>query len=107
MVEFVKNVITGHIITPMKKRTPGQRYARQARRRHTSVPTIASPSRQRPRIRKPVANSQWTCSAGGCIALLQVPEEAGHHDEVEQQPDQDHEQLRLDEQPPEALPQWV
>src|SRR5919198_1540188 len=70
IVELVKKVITGHIRTPIRNSTPGQRYARHARWRHTSGPTIASPSRQRPRIRKPVANIQWTCSAGGCNGLL-------------------------------------
>src|SRR5437763_9531303 len=44
IVEFVKNVMTGHISTPIEKMRPGQRYARHARRRQTSVPTIASPS---------------------------------------------------------------
>src|SRR5262249_5122897 len=73
----------------------------------TSVPTIASPSRQRPRIRNPVANSQWTCSAGGCIAVFQVLQHAGDDQEVEEQSDGEHEQRRLDDEPPEALIMWM
>ncbi len=71
-VELVKKTITGHRSTPSANAMPGHRYARQARCRQTSGPTTASASRQRPRIRKPVANSQWTCSAGGCTILLEV-----------------------------------
>jgi hypothetical protein len=41
--------------------------------------------------------------SGGCTAFLQVFEQAGHDGEVEEEPDCDHEQRRLDEQPPEAL----
>src|SRR5436189_3739869 len=89
--------------TPSEKARPGQRYARHARRRQTSVPTTASASRQRPSSSTPVANSQWTCSDGGCIVLLEVFEQPGDDREVEEQPDRDHEQRRLDEQPPEAL----
>src|SRR5439155_12759755 len=68
-----------------------------------SVPTTASASRHRPRIRKPVAKSQWTCSAGGCMVSLEVLQQPGQHDEIEEKPDRDHEQRRLDEQPPKAL----
>ena len=67
IVEFVKNTITGHIRTPSPKNSDGQRYARHLRRRQTSRPTIASASSSSPSSRKPVAKSQWTCSAGGCI----------------------------------------
>src|SRR6266540_6039119 len=102
-VELVKKTITGHRSTPSANAMPGHRYPRQARCRQTSVPTTASPSRQRPRIRKPVANSQWTCSAGGCTRLLEVFEQSRQHDEVEEEPDCDHEQRRLHEQPPEAF----
>ena len=73
---MVKKTITGHMNRPSVNASPGHRYARHARRRQTSVPTTASASRQRPRIRKPVPNSQCTCSAGGCIRLLQVLENA-------------------------------
>src|SRR6266849_4070138 len=99
--------MTGHIKTPSANASPGQRYARHALRRHTSVPMIASPSRQSPSRRKPVANSQWTCSLGGCMFLLQVLEESRHDGEVEEQPHRDHEQRRLDEEPPEALTTWM
>src|SRR5262245_7032090 len=71
--------------------------------RQTSVPTTASATRQRPRMRKPVANSQWTCSAGGCM-FLEVLEQSGPDDEVEDQSDGDHEERRLDDEPPEAFP---
>src|SRR5207302_1624882 len=63
----------------------------------------ASPSRQRPSIRKPVPKSQWTCSDGGCIALTEVLEDARQYEEVEEQSDGHHEQRRLDDEPPEAL----
>src|SRR5947208_278990 len=105
MVEFVKNVITGHNMTPMKNSVPGHRYARQARFRQTSTPTIASASRQRLRITNPVPKSQWTCSAGGCIAcLLEVLEQPRHDDQLEQQADEDHEQRGLDAETRDALP---
>ena len=62
----------------------------EARIRHTAVPTTASATRHSPSIRNPVAKSQWTCSAGGCI-LFHVFQQSGPHDEVEQKPDSDHE----------------
>src|SRR5712691_12605068 len=62
---------------------------------------------QRPRIRKPVANIQWTCSLGGCIRVLEVFEQSGHEDEMEERTDEDHEQRRLDHEPPERLPVWM
>src|SRR5437773_1839069 len=99
--------MTGHIRTPSANASPGQRYARQARRRQTSVPTSASPRRQSPRRRNPVANSQWTCSLGGCMFPLQVLQESGHDEEVEEEAHCDHEQRRLDEEPPETLPTWM
>src|SRR3954465_10531084 len=104
IAEFVKNVITGHMSTPSANAMPGQRYARHARRRHTSGPTIASPSKHRPRARKPVANNQWTCSAGGVIRRLQVLEQSRHDEQVEHDADEQDEQRRLDDEPPEALP---
>src|SRR2546421_5994512 len=90
---------------PMTNTKPGAKYARQGRRRHTSGPTIASASRQRPRTRKPVANIQWTCSAGGCIGLLrsEVLDEPGRDAEREEDPDEHDPERRLDEEPPEAL----
>src|SRR5207302_4594672 len=102
-VEVVKKTITGHMNRPSVNASPGHRYARHARRRQTSVPTTASASRQRPRIRKPVAKSQWTCSAGGYMSSLEVLQQPRQHEEIEQKPDCDHKQRRLDEQPPEAL----
>src|SRR3954453_12770403 len=103
MAGFVEKAITGHISTPSVKARPGQRYARHARRRQTSVPTTTSASRHRPSSRNPVANSQWTCSAGGSTSLLQIFEQAWHDGEVEEQADAYDEQRRLHEQPPEAL----
>src|SRR5438552_5152 len=58
--------------SPSRNARPGQRYARHARRRHTSVPTTASPSRHSPSSKKPVATSQWTASEGGRTLLLEV-----------------------------------
>src|SRR5205823_11961179 len=103
IVEFVKKVITGHIRTPRANARPGQRQARHRLRRQTSVPTTASATRQSPRIKKPVAKSQWTCSAGGFMLILEVVEQSGHDDEVEEEADRDDEQRRLDEEPPEPL----
>src|SRR5690349_19749447 len=60
-----------------------------------------------PSRRMPVANSQWTCSEGGCIVILEVLQQTRHDDEVEEEPGRDNEQRRLDEQPPEALPVWM
>src|SRR3954467_1135798 len=104
IAEFVKNVITGHMSTPSANAMPGHRYARHARRRHPSGPTTASPSRHRPRARNPVANNQWTCSAGGVIRRLQVLEQSRHDEQVEHDADEQDEQRRLDDEPPEALP---
>ena len=60
-----------------RKMNDGHRYARHVRRRQTSSPTIASASRNSASSRKPVANIQCTCSAGGCISLvLEVVEQA-------------------------------
>src|SRR5439155_3141165 len=39
--------------------------------------------------------------------LLEVLEQSGHDDEVEEEADCDHEQRRLDEEPPEALAVWM
>src|SRR5215212_5948926 len=103
-VELVKKTITGQRKSPSAKTRPGHRYARQARRRQTCVPTSASPRRQSPRSKNPVANSQWTCSARGCTFFgLEVFEQSRQHCEVEEKPGGDHEQRWLDEQPPEAL----
>ena len=86
-VELVKKTMTGHIARPIANIVEGQRYARQRRFRQTSRPTIASATRKRPSARKPVANSQWTCSGGGIALLLflrHVLEQAGHDEEVEE-----------------------
>src|SRR6478735_6848565 len=103
IVELVKRTITGHISTPRPKSRLGQRYARQARRLQTSSPTTARASRQSASSRNPVANSQWTCSAGGCI-VFQVLDQAGRDQQRKHDPGADDQQRRLDEQPPEALP---
>src|SRR3954465_12011774 len=96
--------MTGHISRPMPNKNEGQRYARQARRPQTSVPTTASASSSKPMIRKPAANHQWTNSAGGSILrLFQVFDQARREQDGEAEPDQDHVQRRLGEQPPEAL----
>ena len=50
-----------------------------------------------------MANSQWTCSAGGSTFLLEIGEQSRQHGEVEEEPDGDHEQRWLDDEPPEAL----
>src|SRR5919204_312755 len=108
MVELVKNTITGHMRTPIRKANDGQRYARQGRRRQTSSPTTASASSSRPMIRKPVANHQWTNSARGSILrLLQVLEQAGRHQERKRETDENDVERRLGEQPPEALAMGV
>src|SRR3954447_25609937 len=96
--------MTGHISRPMPNKNEGQRYARQARRRQTSVPTTASASSSRPMIRKPAANHQWTNSARGSILrLFQVFDQAGCEQDREDEPGQDHVERRLREEPPEAL----
>src|SRR5205085_4438102 len=100
MAELVKNTITGHIRTPIRKASPGQRYGRQARLAQTSGPTTASASRQRPSIRKPVANIQWTNSAFGCIEILL---QSRRDEPGEQHSHEHHEQRRLDDEPPEPL----
>src|SRR3954468_3543525 len=107
IAELVQKVITGHIRTPSAKARPGQRYARHARRRQTSVPTTASASRQRASRRNPVANNQWTCSLGGCMFLCEIAQQPRRDDEVEEQADRDGEERRLDEEPPDPLSQWV
>src|SRR5207244_4265427 len=96
-----KKTITAHIATPMKNARPGQTYGRHARLAQTSGPTTASASRQRPSIRKPVANSQWTISAFGCIEIL---DQAGRDEPGEEHADEQHPQRRLGDEPPEALP---
>src|SRR5919204_1684985 len=104
MVELVKKTITGHMSTPIRKANEGQRYARHGRRRQTSSPTAASASRSNPMIRKPVANHQWTNSAfGSILRLVEVFEQRRSDEHREAEPDQDHVQRRLREQPPEAL----
>src|ERR671930_2743501 len=104
MVELVKKTITGHMRTPIRKANDGQRYARQGRRRQTSSPTTASASSRRPMIRKPVANHQWTNSAfGSILCLFEVVEQGRGDEQCEAEPDQNHVQRRLGEQPPESL----
>src|SRR4029453_7382745 len=88
-VEFVKNTITGHKKIPSENAIAGHKYARHARSRQTSVPTTASAARHRPSSRKPVAKSQWTCSARGCM-LLEILEQSAADHEVEEQADRDH-----------------
>src|SRR5262249_54018588 len=104
IVELVKNTITGHIRTPIRNANDGHRYGLHGRRPQASSPTIASARRSRPMIRKPVANHQWTNSAFGSILdLFQVLEQPGCNDEREDEPDDDHVQRWLREQPPESL----
>src|ERR687888_2625345 len=105
MVELVKKTITGHMRTPIRKANDGQRYARQGRRRQTSSPTTASASSRRPMIRKPVANHQWTNSAfGSILCLFEVLDQGRRDEDGEAEPDKDHVERRLGEQPPEPLP---
>src|SRR5207244_2492454 len=96
-----KKTITAHIATPMKNARPGQTYGRHARLAQASGPTTASASRQRPSIRKPVANSQWTISAVGCIESLA---QARRDEPGEEHADEQHPERRLGDEPPEALP---
>src|SRR4051794_2331886 len=105
--EFVKNAITGHSSRPSENATPGHRYLRHGRICQTSRPTTASQRRQRPTKRMPTPKNQWTISAGGCIALLEVGEERPRDDEREDEPRGGDEQRRLDHEPPEALPARV
>src|SRR6059058_6329551 len=100
IVEFVKKTITGHISRPIPNRNDGHRYARQARRRQTSSPTIASASSRMPRIRNPVANHQWTNSDLGSIPrLFEVGQERRRDEEREAEPDEHDVERRLREQP--------
>ena len=57
----------------------------------------------RPSTSTPVANSQCTISARGCISFLEVGDQRPSDDEREEQPRRRHEQRRLDHEPPEAL----
>src|SRR3954469_4117132 len=75
--------------------------------RQTSWPTTASASRHSPTRRIPAAKAQWTISACGNIALLEVGEERFRHDDREHDPRECDEQGRLDQQPPEALAAWM
>src|SRR5436190_2923584 len=97
--EFVKNAMTGHRRTPIANATPGQRYFRHGRARQTSCPTITSQRRHSPTNRIPVAKSQWTISACGCIVLLQVGEQRLRDDERKEEADRGDEQRRLDQEP--------
>src|SRR6266487_4140829 len=55
-------------------------------------------------IRKPVANHQWTNSAfGSILRLFQVVDQGWSEEQREAEPDQDDEERRLGEQPPESL----
>src|SRR5690348_13531169 len=103
MAELVKNAITGQRKSPSANATPGHRYARHARIRQTSVPTIASASKQRPMKRMPAPKNQWTISARGCIALLQIRDQRPCDQHGEDHTDGDHEQGRLGDEPPEPL----
>src|SRR5580765_7104899 len=80
---------------------------RQARRRHTSSPANASARRSRPSMSTPVANSQWTASLGGVTVRLEVGGQRLRDEEREEDARTDHEQRRLDQQEPEALPAGV
>src|SRR3982750_4611416 len=71
--------------------------------RQTSSPTIGSASRTSPSSRNPVAKSQCTISAGGCIVLLEIGDERPCDDEPERDAGGDEEQGRLDREPPESL----
>src|SRR6266545_2729617 len=103
IVEFVKNVITGHIRTPIRNANDGQRYARHARRRQTSSPTIASANRKSDSSRKPVANIQWTCSAGGCITTPRDRGATCAQRACGTRPRDDDKERRLDDEEPESL----
>src|SRR5579862_3673506 len=71
--------------------------------RHTSGPTITSERMQSPSTSSPVANSQWTISAGGSTTLLEIHQQRTGDDQGEEEPGSDDEQRRLDGEPPEAL----
>ena len=67
-------------------------------------PTIASASRSRPRSRTPVANSQCTISLGAAPSLPRGRRRSGRATtSAKHDPGRDHEQRRLDQEPPEAL----
>src|ERR1700676_2274607 len=57
----------------------------------------------RPRSSTPAPKSQWTISAFGSIAPLDVGEQRPSNCIREEGPDRDHDQRRLDQKPPEAL----
>src|SRR6266705_3271488 len=76
MVEKVEKITTIQSATPAESASEGQRYARQRRRRNTSVPTIVSASRTNPRSRKSDAKSQCEISAlGTMLSPLQIVDE--------------------------------
>src|SRR5712691_8095380 len=80
---------------------------RQGRRRQTSSPTSASASLISPKRSTAAPNSQCTISALGSTVLLEVGQQGPRDGEREEQPDRDHEQRRLDHEPPEPLAAWV
>src|SRR5262249_41783214 len=61
----------------------------------------------RPSTSTPLANSQCTISARGCILFLEVGDQRPSHRDREEQPGRHHEQRRLDHEPPEPLAGWV
>src|SRR5262249_15905540 len=91
IVELAQNALPGHTRPRGGNARPGQGCARQARRVQTSEPTNPSACRHSPCKSTPVANSQWTCSAGGCTGLTHVLEQPGDDREVEEEPHGDHE----------------
>src|SRR5215471_15580647 len=104
MVEKVEKMTTTHSITPAVSARDGHRYARQRRRRKTSVPTIVSASRISPRRRKSEAKSQCEISAlGTTLASLEILHQPGRDQECEERADEHDEQGRLREEVVEAL----
>src|SRR5437870_1394550 len=53
--------------------------------------------------RMPAPKNQWTISARGSIPRLEIGDQRPGDEDREQEPDRDHEQWRLRDEPPEAL----
>src|SRR5262245_36324879 len=105
IVENVDRIVMIQRPTLDTTTTAGKRYARHARRRNTSGPTITSATSSRPMRSATDAATQWAVSAFGITQLLrlEVLDETRGDAEREREPDEHDEQRRLEEVVVDAL----
>src|SRR6186997_258207 len=99
MVENVEKIAISQRKTLDTTTSDGNRYARHARRRKTSRPTMSSEISRRPRKSATEAASQCAVSARGTIVLRrrEIGDEAGGYEDREHETDEDDEQRPLED----------